>query len=783
MKKKLKIAALSILIVFLAALLLATFYIIWVVRDSVLDDTLLPKESAAAIFFDIDGGRMTSGKTLVKSEEIPKNLKNAFIAMEDKRFYKHNGFDIRRMAGAGVNNIKTHRMKEGASTISQQLIKNTHLSQEKTYKRKFKEIKLATELEKHYSKDEILTMYLNAIYFGKGIYGAGAAAKRFFDKDVKDLTLAECATLAGVVKNPSAYSPLANAENSSKRKNLVLKLMREQGYINDEEYSSASAELVRLAETKVSEQNVSPSAMYLESAESEALSILGITKNQLNNLGYKIYTYYDPEVQALLEETAAADEMSYPNKSGYRPDICAVLADNATGGISAYYSNRYRPENIRRQSGSVLKPLAVYAPALERGVITAATPLLDEKTDFSGFSPKNYNEAYYGWTTARQAVAKSMNVPAVKVLTYLGVDNSAAFLSRLKITTSDGDKNLALALGSTSKGISATELLGGYLTLSCGGQGRRAAYVKSIIKDGEKVYANDNLNERIISPETAYIMTDILRDTVRCGTAKALSALGIDVAAKTGTVGSEAGNSDAWCISYTALHTLLVWHGNGTGAPDRVMSEKETGGSYPAAAAREVFRRLYPEGVKSFERPAGIVEKDIDLYSLKINNELALASELTPAKYRLSEIFSLSNMPSKISSVFDDIGAGLSAEYKNNVVELSFSAREFVSYDIVKIVEISGETITYHLATVSDKNGEIKLTDYVFPRNNYITYELRPTLVLGNDKIAGQPSSVKIYAEFNFDDFNFDFHEQKPPDEHGEGPDFEEDLEDEDFWN
>lgn len=749
MKKFFTVAITVIVVIFALSVLSATVYVAAVTSGVALDESLLPSAVSKAVFYDVNGeeiGCMENG--FADSDEIPDNLKKAFVAIEDKRFYTHKGYDAKRIVGAGINNVKSGEFSEGASTITQQLVKNTHLSSEKTVRRKLKEIKLARQIEKQFEKDEIITMYLNVIYFGKGNYGIKAASNNIFGKQPSELSLSECAALAGTVKNPSAYCPLINKDNSMQRRNLVLSQMLDQGYIDESEYSAAKAcELVTAVKNSVSAYD--PEADYLRAAADEVMKELSITRNQLDNLELKIYTYYDPEKQSAVN-ISAAESLRVANSNGIIPDLCVLISDNSTGGISAFYCEKYAVEKLRRQSGSVLKPLAVYAPSLDQNIVSPCTPLLDEKTDFGGFSPENYGGVYYGNTCLREAVAHSMNVPAVKTLNYLGADNAAKYLDKLSIVYEPDDLSLALALGATKNGISALEIAGGYACLARGGTKKDLSFVAEIKNHKETLRRNDQAATRVFSEDAAYLMTNMLEYTAKSGTAKSLSALGFPVAAKTGTVGNASGNSDAWCVSYTTKDTLLVWHGNGSGTKDTLMSAAETGGAYTTAAARAVWEHVYKSTTRpvAFEKPDSIVEVVIDSYVLESLGNLQLAGDNTPEKYKLKEVFSAKNLPTTVSTAFSDLRTPISVRYVSGRATITFQARNVIEYELTKIVETgNGKKYAVKLKRIANKNGEVTVEDFVFPRNNYVEYVLTPVLTVNGSTTRGEQTSARIYAE------------------------------------
>lgn len=352
-------------------LVLAAFiYYFGVTAGVRLDATRLSEDKAQVCVYDKDGEKidLPALKQTASFSALPDYLPNAFVAVEDKRFYSHRGFDYRRIVKAAMKNITSFSFREGASTLSQQLIKNTHLSGEKTIKRKLKEMKLTRILEKNYSKNEILSLYLNSIYFGHSAFGVEEAAAYYFGKSAEVLDAAESAMLAALVKSPNNYSPFRAPEKCLKRRNFVLSLMRDQGFLDDSSYQAAIKKSLPEAPSETNECGKS----YLSRVFEEVSEIYPYEK-ALGNL--KIYTYFDRNLQTRLENVKA------------NSDFSSIVLDNRTHGVKACYSTI--GSNIKRLPASLMKPLAVYAPALEENVVTPATPVLDEKTDFGGYSPNN----------------------------------------------------------------------------------------------------------------------------------------------------------------------------------------------------------------------------------------------------------------------------------------------------------------------------------------------------------------------------------------------------------
>ena len=622
--------------------------------------------------------------------QIPVLLKNAFVAVEDKRFYSHHGIDYRRIFGALVNNAKGERT-QGASTITQQLVKNVYLSSEQTFERKFKEMQLAIKLEKKLTKDEILEKYLNMLYFGSGEYGVKNASRRFFDKDLDELNALECAMLAGIIKSPTKYNPINYYDNSIERARLVLRLMREQKYIDEETYNNLVNQDITIKNALI-ENNLED--YYLKSALSEAASILNSDENTMRNEGVKIYTFYSPSAQQALCSTVF-DKSYYENDE---VNSLAIVCDNYSRGISAVAS-RYDIDifNYTRQVGSTIKPLACYAPALDQGLISPATKILDEPTSFGNYSPSNYKDIYYGWTSMQEAVSKSLNIPAVKIMQSLSVATSKDYLSKMGIPTCEQDDNFALALGGTTYGISMIDLLGGYTVLSNYGAYRKPTFIRQIVdSNGNVLYSyNDNVPTRVFDQQSGYLMTSMLKECAKTGTGKKLSDCKFDIACKTGTVSMEDKNfnSDIYCLSYTSSDTFLFWQGGSA------MSASNTGGGATALMTKNFLSKFYSDITPiDFPVPDGIEEIYLDRYSYDNLNQTVIASEHAPEYAKVKTLASQKCMPTEKDNSYD----GLSVEnavftQKDGVVSLTFEYNPRLNYKIYKRTFTEGEYLVYNI--------------------------------------------------------------------------------------
>ncbi len=574
-----------------------------------------------------------TSKNTVRLKNIPKHTQQAFIDTEDKRFFSHNGFDVKRIAKAFLNNLKAKGFKEGASTISQQLIKNTHLSQEKTVKRKLKEWKLTRVLEKNYSKEEILEKYLNTIYFGHSCFGIASACEYYFDKPTQELTIADSAILAGLVRSPNNYSPFTKPENCQKRKETVLSLMQKNGSINEQEKMEAlNTPLPTLNEK-------STDGGYIQQVFNE---LTEITARNHIRLGGKIeiYTYLEPKIQDKIEKLSSTINGT---------DKSLLVLDQQSHGFKACVSTCALS---KRLPGSLIKPLLVYAPAIEENILVPATPILDDKVNYGGYSPQNYDGKFRGYVSARECVAQSLNVPAVKILQSLGIGKAKGYMQKLGLPIDKDDESLALALGGMKHGYSLQDMVAAYSVFPSG-QFEPCGFISAIKIDEVPVYKKATSTKQVFSEDTAYLMTDMLKTAVKTGTAKKLRSLPFEIAAKTGTVGIDKGNTDAYALSYTTRDCVGVWLGN---ADNQLI--QHTGGGLPCNTLLKIneyldaFYTEHNEKINGFRTPKSITTIALDKPSYYDTHTILLADEAAPKEYTLTELFKKSAIPLNKSTSF-----------------------------------------------------------------------------------------------------------------------------------
>ena len=624
-----------------------------------------------------------NGYKFINYDELPKNLIDAFVSIEDKKFFTHNGIDVKRMIGALFKDITTFSLSEGASTITQQLIKNTHLSNEKSLDRKIKEIKLAMALEEEWSKEQIFEAYVNVIYFGNNLYGVNAAAKAYFSKDVKDLSLEECALLAGVVKSPLNYSPLKNYDNALKRRNLVLSEMLKDGKISNEQYDISCGVPINLTKSNDIDFNLSSEII------SEAADILKISDDEIINSDYKIYTEIDLSVQEKLINAINDSVIAPLTVSGDACDRIGIITNNRTGAIIAYCNSTYYPSSqLRRQPASTVKPFVSYMPALEKGLISPITQILDEKVTLNGYTPHNYKDKYYGWIDERTAVAKSLNVPAVLNMNYAGIDYSINYAKNFGLTFDERDYSLATALGGMTYGLTSRELTDAYMALANSGNYIDSHFVRKICdKNGNVVYENKKEFIKIAQEDTVYLMTDMLRSVVSDGTGMMLSVFDFDIAGKTGTnaFNDTSYSNDLYAVDYTSDNTFFVWYGNIDNTEEDAIDSVYYSAKSPTSVVKNVMETVYADKVPSpFVKPETVIELDIDGSILNDEHVVLLANEYSSEKSVLKSVFSDRYIPNTSENSFDVTTENFSVNIVDGLPEISFDTNIDYEYKIYR---------------------------------------------------------------------------------------------------
>lgn len=503
----------------------------------------------------------------VSLDEISPYLKDAVISTEDKNFYKHKGFDILRIIKALYTNITTRSLSQGASTISQQYIKNMYLDFDKTWKRKLEEALLTIRLEVQYSKDEILEGYLNTINFGQGNYGIENASHYYFNKDAMDLTLEESVILAGIPKAPNKYNPVTDYEKAIDRGYLIANLMYKNNYITDGQYDKLFANKVDIYGKK-DDTNLMMLMYYQDAVYQELKSLQEVPESLIESGGIKIYTSLNLDIQKIMEDNIH----KYMNNNNDM-QVASIIINPNTGGIMAlsggldYSKSQYnRAISSKRQVGSAIKPFLYYA-ALENGMVSSST-FLSEPTTFmfstnNSYSPANYNNKYGNKNiTMSAALAYSDNIYAVKTHLFLGEDTLVKTAKRMGIET-ELQANPSLALGTSE--ISMIDFARGYNTLASGGIKRDITFINKVTDVNDNVLYEKKKNDELVLNESyTYILNEMMTSTYNSSfidyntptVISAASKISSKYAIKTGSSGS-----DCWMVGYDANTLMLVWNG------------------------------------------------------------------------------------------------------------------------------------------------------------------------------------------------------------------------------
>ncbi len=551
-----------------------------------------------SIVYAADGSVISTLKGAKESyyleyENIPSDAVAAIVSIEDKKFYRHDGVDYRAMLRAVKALIENGRATQGGSTITMQLARNVFISQEKTWQRKVEEIFIAWNLEKKYTKDEIIEFYLNNIYFGNGYYGIQSASRGYFDRDVDALSLSEIAFLCAIPNNPTLYDPVTNMENTLGRRDRILYNMETDGKISEVDYANAMVEKITLERPKAGKKQeyVETYAYYCATralmeqegfvfcyefdskAKKEAYDtsyeeLYAECQQKLYRSGYQIYTSLDLQLQEELQDSVddTLAEFQDVNEEGvYELQASAVCINNDTGYVQAIVGGRgqdfagytlNRAYQSFRQPGSAIKPLIVYTPLFERN-LTPESIVVDEPIENG---PKNSNGTYIGETTVRAAVESSINTVAWRFFEELTPERGLSYLRAMKFSRLDAeDYRLASALGGFTNGTSALEMASGYAALANDGKYRTpTCIVKILDAQGNEVYASAQEETQVYRQNAARMMTDVLTGVFTNGTAKGLGLSDMPCAGKTGTTNDQ---KDGWFVGYTRYYTTSVWVG------------------------------------------------------------------------------------------------------------------------------------------------------------------------------------------------------------------------------
>lgn len=634
-------------------------------------------------FYDKDGRFIheygTEHRTKITYEQIPKQLEEAIIATEDSRFYLHHGVDIKRTAKAIMENITGEFGSQGGSTITQQVIKNSFLSPEKTIQRKVQEWYLAYKLEQQYNKKEILSMYVNKINLGNGSYGVAAAAENYYGLEVNDLdqlSLPQAAMLAGLTQSPNNYNPTEpeNLKAATDRRNIVLTLMNRHGYISKNEMEAAQKVPVTEGIVKEQAKKGMPYEAFLDAAVKEVEAKL---KNvDISKDGLQIYLTLDPKAQQLADSILSGSLVAYPND---RFQTAFTFMDSKTGEIRAIGSGRkeykttFRGHNLvtslKRQPGSTFKPVFDYGPAIEYLKWSTYHQVVDEPYKYSTGDPiRNAYKNYRGKMSIRNALIESRNVPALKTLESVGLDKARRFSEGLGITYPNGQVYESYSIGSNA--VSPIQLAGAYGAFSNKGVYTKPHFVSKVVMPDGQVIDFQPKSKRVMQDYTAYMVTDMLRGVLNApnGTGKSAAVPGADIAGKTGTTNFDQSviskfgypqdaTSDSWFAGYTTNYTMAVWTGYAKNGSGNFLNKADT------KVSQTIFKTMmqnYTSGSGRFIQPASVEKIRNELYIKGVKRDM-----VPPAPKPKKEVTPKKESSQKDSSAGKKRGKGKANKDKN----------------------------------------------------------------------------------------------------------------------
>lgn len=683
-------------------------------------------------------------RTRVSYEDLPEVLIDAVIATEDARFFEHSGIDLRRIGGAILANISRGFGAEGASTITQQVVENAFLSPDQKLSIKVQEQWLALQLERQYTKEEIMEMYLNKIFYGNRAYGVARAAESYFGKDdLHDLTLQEAAILAGLPQRPSAYNPYNNPELTEQRMNTVLDLMVRHEKITEEEADEAREVDIPSLLSDATPDDSTPYPGFIQQVQREVES--KVDGADIYTDGLRIYTTLDTDVQEHVEFLLSDSEenpIPYPDDE---MQAGMVVLDTENGAIRAVGGKRNQQGDEYnnaiqggQQPGSILKPFTSYGPAIEYDQISTYHQINDDKPyEVEGSSPiRNWNRSYAGWVTARYALNQSLNVPAVKVMEEVGRERAQPFAESLGINFHEDYLDVRDVIGGRETVVTPLQMAGAYRGFANEGiYNEPYAVTKVEFPDGRTVELKPE-PEAVMSDYTAYMITDMLKSVISEGTGTEANVPGMPVAGKTGTTSlpDETGSPDSWFVGYSTNYTISAWTG---GYEDRApIPQGHT--RVPHALFKNTMEEISRDmDTPDFVQPDSVVEVQVE----KGSNPAALPSDYTPASEIVTELFVRGTEPSSTSERFDELEpvSGLSAEYNEDAntieVQWDYDGDADVSFDVSYSID-GGEMQS--LSSTGDTSIEISEVE------SGADYEIQVIAVSNDNDMESEPRTTSV---------------------------------------
>jgi penicillin-binding protein 1A len=678
------------------------------VKDAPPIDEALLKDGESSKLYDMNGNKFAEigieKRTAVTYQEIPKVMEHAILAVEDIRFYEHNGIDLRRLVGAVIANVQEGFGAEGASTITQQVVKNSFLTPEKTVERKVQEQWLAIRLEQKYSKEQIFEMYANKIYLSSvtsygQVYGIAAAAEAYYGKKLNELELHEAAMLAGMPQSPNNYNPFNHPEAAEKRRNIVLNLMAKHGFITKDEAEKAKA--IPVASTLVTtKKDPNPYDSFIDQVIKEVSELGDI---DISKAGLDIYTTLDPNAQNYVEQILETDEIiKFPNAE---LQAGIVLMETQTGEIRAIGGGRNTDvargfnyaTDIQRQPGSTIKPVLDYGPAIEYLKWSTYHQIVDEPYKYSNSdqSIRNHDGKFKGQMSIRDALADSRNIPAVKTIQEVGLERAGEFAEKLGITFNESVQE-SFSIGGFN-GVSPMQLAGAFSAFGNKGQYNKPHTVTKVVFMDDTEVSLKPETVQAMKDSTAFMVTDMMKSVVTYGTGRSANVKGLNVAGKTGTTNfstetkekyniKNGGVPDIWFAGFTPHYTAAVWTGyEKTSETNYILSPDEK------ALAKNIFRTIIQkvsEGKEAtdFEKPNSVVLVGVE----KGSNPPKLPSEFTPKDQIVNEYFIKGTEPTEVSEEYKKLESptDLTVNYdtEKNEIKLSWKYpeefREGVTFEV-----------------------------------------------------------------------------------------------------
>lgn len=717
----------------------------------------------ASTILDADGnvikeiGGNDQNRTLVSADEIPQVLKDAIVSIEDQRFYEHNGVDPIRILGALFANLQKGGIAQGGSTITQQLIKLSYFStssEDQTLERKAQEAWMSLQLERDYSKDEILAFYINKVYMSNNVYGMGTAAEYFFGKNISEVTLAEAAMLAGIPQAPSYYDPIANTENITVRRNLVLSMMVENEKITAEQSTEAANTAV--ADTLVDHSTDINNSLVIDSYIQLVIDeVTEKTGLDVYEGGLTVTTTIDMDAQQHLYDIVNTyDYVDFPD------DLLQTgvsMIDVTNGAVKAVIGGRNqdvqlalnRASTLQRSIGSTMKPLADYGPAIEYLDYSTGTLVVDEEYSYTdGSEINNYDNEYKGDQTIREALVDSRNIPALKTFQAVGADNAFAFLQKLGITITNDDQEYLVESNAIGGEVTPIQLSAAYAAFANGGTYYEPYTVQTVETTEGEEFTYEPAGTEAMKDSTAYMITDMLKDVISSGTATNAQISGLPQAGKTGTtnytdeelaaVGGENvpyAAPDAWFAGYSTNYSISVWLGYDNSKEYGNFLDYET-----QSLTRDIYRELMSyvsedTDYSDWDLPSSVSQVSIEKYT----DPIMKPGSNTPSSLISTELFVKGTEPTAISKKYGEkltAPTGLKASYDKDKDELS------ITWDAYKT---TGSSQAQYTVTAGAASKETTDTSLVIKEPAKGTFTISLTVQVGQS--TSPASSIQMTIE------------------------------------